>query len=237
MLGRSKLATNTRAVPRSSRVRISARVAVSAVRRVRGGADWSNDGDDEIEERPSRGYIYKIQIAFGRSARGIQDRLAKFAEEGDTASEAGLAQLLQQTTVEILRAKDSIRYAGVDASGPMSLTNAETKMNGITLGERSRFQIERVRGADGRVRRSTEVVEESKGVIEYVIVTLVVATRSALAVKQVSDLADVDTALAELGGISPTALLGLEVIWTPADPSDSMSESDLITLYPELRSL
>ena len=32
-------------------------------------------------------------------------------------------------------------------------------------------------------------------------------------------------------------LLGLEVIWTPADPEDSLTETDLMTTYPELRSI
>ena len=39
------------------------------------------------------------------------------------------------------------------------------------------------------------------------------------------------------GGIPPTGLLGLEVIWTPADENDSMTETDVMTTYPELRSL
>ena len=42
--------------------------------------------------------------------------------------------------------------------------------------------------------------------------------------------------LSELGGVSPDAILGLEVIWTPADPNDSMTEMDVMTTYPELRS-
>ena len=43
--------------------------------------------------------------------------------------------------------------------------------------------------------------------------------------------------LGELGGVSPDALLGLEVIWTPADPQDSLTSSDLLTGYADLRSL
>jgi uncharacterized membrane protein len=27
------------------------------------------------------------------------------------------------------------------------------------------------------------------------------------------------------------------VVWTPADPDDSMTETDVMTTYPELRSL
>ena len=111
-------------------------VAVASVSRAlrasrsAGGMPWGQNDMDEVETYAGRGYLYKVQLALGRSARGIQDRLAAFAAQGDTHSEAGLAALLQQTSLELLREKDAIRYASSEARGPMSLTNAETAMNG-----------------------------------------------------------------------------------------------------------
>jgi len=213
---------------------------VRAARRYRSGAGmgWgaADDRDDDVDL--GRGYVYRMQIALGRSGRGIQDRLARFAAEGDTSTEAGLGHLLQQTALELLREKDSIRYAAVDGSGPMSLTNAETKLNSYALAERSRFQVERIRGADGAVRRASEAAEEGKEALEYVVVTLVVATRSALqSWKTVNERADVERLLSQLGSATPNGLLGLEVVWTPADPNDSMTETDVMTTYPDLRSV
>lgn len=216
---------------------------VRAVRRHRAattGTPWGvMSGDDDEEAAPAgRAYVYKMQVALGRSARGIQDRLAKFAGEGDTSTEAGLASLLQQTALELMREKDSIRAAAVEGAGPMNLTNAETKLNGLALAERARFQVERVRGADGQVRRSSAEAEEGKEALEYVVVTVVVATRTPLGTwKTVTERSDVDLYLGQLGGVSSSGLLGLEVIWTPADPNDSMTETDLLTTYPDLRSV
>jgi len=212
---------------------------IRAVRRSQGsGAGWFQSQGDDGDVAPGRGYVYRLQIALGRSARGIQDRLARFADEGDTSTEAGLASLLQQTSLELLREKDSIRYAGADGSGPMSLTNAETKMNSLGLAERSRFQVERVRSADGAVRRASEAAEEGKEALEYVVVTIIVATRSPVdGFKSVGDRHELEGLLARLGSASPDGLLGLEVVWTPADPNDSMTETDLMTTYPELRGL
>jgi len=211
-----------------------------AVRRNREAAesmpDWDDDGAPEA--MPGRAYLYKLQLAVGRSGRQVQDRLAEFAAQGDTASEAGLAALLQQTALELLRQKDAVRYASADARGPMSLTNAETAMNGVTLAERSRFQVERVRAADGRVNRSTAPAEEGKEALELIVVTVVVATRTPLAsFKAIGSGEDLTALLSELGGVAPGGLLGLEVIWTPADPNDSMTETDVMTTYPELRSV
>jgi uncharacterized membrane protein len=212
-----------------------------AVRRASGSRPWSFGGtsdDDDVDALPDRAYVARVQLALGRSARGIQDRLARFASEGDTSTVGGLAQLLQQTTLELMRERDSIRYGSVDASGPMSLTNAETKMNAATLAERSRFTVERVRGAEGTVRRSDTAVAEGAEVLEYVVVTIVLATRRpVLDVKDLTDHGQLRQLLDQLGAVPPDALLGLEVVWTPADPQDSLTSGDLLTSYPDLRSL
>jgi uncharacterized membrane protein len=196
------------------------------------------DEDGQVVAMPGRAYLYRLQLALGRSARGIQDRLADFAAAGDTSTEAGLAALLQQTALELLREKDAVRYVGGEARGPMSLTNAETAMNGMALAERSRFQVERLRGTDGRVVRSQAPAEEGKEALELVVVTLLAATRTPLGnFDRPSSPEQLAAVLSELGGVSPDAILGLEVVWTPVDPNDSMTETDVMTTYPDLRSL
>jgi len=194
--------------------------------------------EEEAAAVQGRAYVYKLQLALGRSARSIQDRLAGFAAQGDTTSEAGLSALLQQSALELLRHKDSVRYASADARGPMSLTNAETAMNAVSLAERSRFQVERVRVADGRSSRSDAPAEEGKEALELVVVTLVTSTRTPLGqFKAIGTPDELAALLSELGGVPPSGLLGLEVVWTPADANDSMTETDVMTTYPELRSL
>jgi uncharacterized membrane protein len=216
-----------------------------ALRRGASGAQrqWSlgNTDDDDYDDArvlPDRAYVYKVQLGLGRSARGIQDRLARFAADGDTSSAAGLAQLLQQTSLELMRERDSIRYGSVEASGPMSLTNGETRMNGAALAERSRFAVERVRGAEGTVRKSDTPAAEAAEVLEYVVVTVIIAARQpVLDVKGLTDQEQLRQVLGALGGVPQNALLGLEVIWTPADSQDALTSNDLLTSYPELRSL
>ncbi len=196
------------------------------------------DDDGQVVAMPGRAYLYRLQLALGRSARGIQDRLADFAGQGDTSTEAGLAALLQQTALELLREKDAVRYAGGEARGPMSMTNAETAMNGVALAERSRFQVERLRGADGRIVRSSAAAEEGREALELVVVTVVLATRTPLSnFDRPASPDQLAAVLSELGGVAPDAILGLEVVWTPADPNDSMTETDVMTTYPDLRSL
>ncbi len=218
-------------------VGVGAALVVRAARRAsRRGPDAAWSG--EAEELAGQSYVYKVQLGLGRSGRGIQQRLTDFAEHGDTSSEQGLAELLQQTALELTREKDSIRYVLAEGSGPMSLTNGETKLNAAAMAERSRFQVERVRGAEGNVRRSEAQAVESAEVLEYLVVTVVIATRTAQdGIKQPTSREDLDRLLAQLGAVSARVLLGLDVVWTPADPGDSLTETDLMTTYPDLRSL
>lgn len=195
------------------------------------------DEYDDVSASVDRSYVYKVQLGLGRSGRGVQKRLEEFASTGDTSSEAGLAELLRQTALELMREKDSVRYLLVDASGPFSLTNGESKMNSAAMAERSRFQIERMRGADGQVRRSSVAPAVGSEVLEFLVVTILVATRTPLGIGKAEDRQALDSVLAELGAVSASNLLGLEVIWTPADPDDSLTVTDLLTTYPEMRSL
>jgi uncharacterized membrane protein len=194
--------------------------------------------DDSADEGLDESYVYKVQVGLGRSARRIQGRLADFASQGDTSSEAGLAELLHQTALELLREKDSIRYGFAQASGPMSLANGETKLNAAAMAERARFEVERIRGADGSVRRAQAAATVGAEALEYLVVTVVVASRVPLANMQAPrDREALEAALSELGAVPSRSLLGLEVVWTPADPEDSLTETHLLTTYPELRSL
>ena len=199
------------------------------------GTDY--DEYDDVSASVDRSYVYKVQLGLGRSGRGVQKRLEEFASTGDTSSEAGLAELLRQTALELMREKDSIRYSLVEPSGPFSLTNGESKMNGAAMAERSHFQIERMRGVDGQIRRSDAAPTVGSEALEFLVVTILVATRTPLGIAKVEDRPALDSVLAELGAVSASNLLGLEVIWTPADPDDSLTVTDLLTTYPEMRSL
>jgi uncharacterized membrane protein len=80
--------------------------------------------------------------------------------------------------------------------------------------------------------------EEGREALELIVVTLLLATRTPLpSVASIDSPDDLAKLLSTLGGVSPDGLLGLEVVWTPADPNDSMTETDVMTTYPELRSL
>jgi uncharacterized membrane protein len=224
-------------------VGLGAIMVVRSIRRAsrRGALTTYGSGQDEydeVAESVDRCYVYKVQLGIGRSGRGIQKRLEEFASTGDTSTETGLADLLRQTALELMREKDSIRYGQAEPSGPFSLTNGEAKLNGSAMAERSRFQVERVRGAGGQVRRSEATASVGSEALEFIVVTVLAATRQPFGgLQKLEDRSSLDALLGELGSVPAPALLGLEVVWTPADPEDSLTETDLMTTYPEMRSM
>jgi len=221
---------------------LGAVMVVRSIRRAtrRGNLGYRADNDEYDDESASmdRSFVYKIQLGLGRSGRGVQKRLEDFASTGDTSSETGLAELLRQTALELLREKDAIRYGLVEPAGPFSLSNGEAKMNGAAMAERSRFQLERVRGSEGKVRRSEAAETVGKEALEFLVITILVATRAPIdRMTKIEDRSALEGVLSELGGVPASVLLGLEVVWTPADPDDSLTETDLMTTYPDLRSM
>lgn len=220
--------------------------AIMVVRSIRSASQrgaltrgWGNDDDyDEVAASVDRAYVYKVQLGLGRSGRGVQKRFEEFASTGDTSSEDGLAELLRQAALELMREKDAIRYGLVEPGGPYSLTNGEAKLMSAATAERSRYQVERVRGNDGKVRRSEAAPTVGSEALELLVVTVLVATRQPLPqVQKLEDRGALDAVLGELSAVPASNLLGIEVIWMPADPEDSLTETDLMTTYPEMRSL
>jgi uncharacterized membrane protein len=70
------------------------------------------------------------------------------------------------------------------------------------------------------------------------VITVIAASRRPIvSTPEVTDPSQLQALLGELGAVPGDALLGLEVIWTPADPDDALTRDDLISTYPELRSL
>lgn len=202
----------------------------------RRGPDLRDEGADRTPAGTA--HVHQLQVALGRSGREVRARLAHLAETGDTGTETGLARLLSQTTLELLRQRDSIRYVGFSSAGPLTLAAAETKLGGLALKERSAFQVERLRAGSGSLQRSAEPATRSEEVLEYIVVTLIVATRSPLPMgSEVTSLQAAEDVLAGLGGLPPGELLGLEVIWTPADADDALTTADLLTGYPNLGSV
>ena len=205
-------------------------VAVArAVRRAAGAPDARLGDDDGQVSQPSRAYVYKLQLALGRSARGVQQRLDEFATNGDTSTEAGLAALLQQSALELLREKDRPlrrrRRRGTDE--PDQRRDEDERPGAgraVALPGRARARGRR------RVKRS-EAAAEGPEALELVVVTMIVATRTPLATSSAPARTRWRPCCRSWAACAGRPL-GLEVVWTPADPRRLHDRDDVMTTLP-----
>jgi uncharacterized membrane protein len=92
--------------------------------------------------------------------------------------------------------------------------------------------------------KSDVAATESNDALEYLLISIVLATRRARTIQTKEGVRDPGPSSRQLLGESgrrsgASAIWALEVIWTPADPQrDALSKDDLVQhLIPELRRL
>ena len=84
--------------------------------------------------------------------------------------------------------------------------------------------------------RSTTAVKTVKtrtdGINEYILVTIIAACDGGLKLPAVTDSAELRTALKRVGAIRADALQAVEVIWTPQEEGDTLTEEELLAGLP-----
>jgi len=220
-----------------------ANFVVSSFRRANGGEDL--DGDTYSSN--STVSVTKLQVGLLAQARDLQTDLNRIAETADTSSSAGLTQVLQETSLALLRHPEYWVYAGTE-SQQTRLTLAEAQFNRLALTERSKFSEETLTNVNNQRRlkssqgSSALTVAEAGGALtntpdgpgEYIVVTLLVGTLGKLQLPAVNSSDDLRRALSQLGGIPSEQLLAVEVLWTPQAEGDTLTTDDMIAEYPNL---
>ena len=180
--------------------------------------------------------VVRQRVALLASAKDIQSDLIRMAEQGDTDSSYGLAKILQETTLTLLRHPDKVIYAWSDKNRE-SIDNAEDLFNQFSMEERSRASEETLTNVDGRLSKSKEKAHEKTQDNEYILVSVLAATNENLNLRPSDSHENLKSNLVALGSITPDDLVALEIIWQPEDEYDVLSKEELLSLYPDLNIL
>ena len=78
---------------------------------------------------------------------------------------------------------------------------------------------------------------ESDAASDFIVVTLLVATRRRLSLPGAATAEHLRASLQVLGGLASSDLLAVEVIWQPDGAGEVLSTEDLLTAYPDLQHL
>ena len=187
--------------------------------------------------------VGRVQVGLLAGARGLQKELDELALSADTGSAQGRAQVLQESTLALLRHPEYWVY-GAAQSQQTALEAAEAKFNQLALAERSKFTAETLTNVNNQLREGssqvnlpgsgTEIVTtEAPG--EYIIVTIVVGTQGKLELPSINSSDDMRQALRQVGSISSDRLLAVEILWTPQAEGDTLTSDDLMAEYPDLK--
>lgn len=211
-------------------------IANVVVRGLRGATD-GNDYAAPVGSNPPVS-VAKLQVGLLAEARALQDDLNRLATTADTGTSQGLAKLLQETTLALLRHPDYWAYAASEDK-QTRLLSAEQEFNRYTLSARSRFSAETLSNVNNQLTQAdpkallTGDTDQAPG--EYILATVVVATQGKLDLPNISSTADLRQALSQIGAVSGENLLAVEVLWTPQQSGETLSADELIAGYPELK--
>lgn len=196
-------------------------------------------GDDTYGSLEGPVSIAQVQVGLLPSAKQLQDDLRRMAATADTSSTSGLQRVLQESTLSLLRNPELWVYANVE-SAQVSFNAAESTFNRLSMQERSKLRKELTSNVAGR--RSQDSLSgttsgPSDATSDFIAVTLLVATRRRLALKDAHTAETLREALQQLGAIGDEELLALEVIWQPEGAGEVLTTEELLTAYPQLQHL
>ena len=211
----------------------------------------AGDGTNELgNSTPTTVSVARLQVGLLAEGRGLQSELDALAKTVNTDTATGRAQVLQESTLALLRHPEYWVYAGAE-SVQTRLEAAEAKFNQFSLAERSKFSEETLSNFNNQIRQSgsnqtlssapvngalvAEDLTQAPG--EYIVVTVIVGTQGKLQLPTVRNSEDLRQALRLIGGVSSEQLLAIEVLWTPQANGDTLTADDMLAGYPDLRSI
>ena len=202
------------------------------------GSDFSESSGSMISDTT----VLKVQIALNadwNEANSIMDTLGKIAaRNNEPVSRAGLSRLLSEASFALLRRQkdwNAIAFEGEQLNAFQS-KSTESRFQTMAVKERSKFEQESnpMGTMKGTLRNDVRVPTQA-------VVSLLVALRGSDPAYTRSSTRSVEGIVTCLQKLAAEALtddgdnvLAVEVLWTPSEPGNVLTDRDVIEDYPEL---
>ncbi|KAK4749553.1 hypothetical protein SAY87_027002 [Trapa incisa] len=181
--------------------------------------------------------VLKLQVGLLGMGRSLQKDLNRIADVADTSTPAGLSFVLTETTLALLRHPDYCisGYSSIDVK--RSMEDGEKRFTQLSIEERGKFDEETLINVNN-IRKQSTTTRTSGGISnEYIVVTILVAAEGVHKLPTINGSGDLKEALQRLGSVPSSKILAVEVLWTPQNENDTLSERELLEDYPLLRPL
>jgi len=179
-----------------------------------------------------------LQIALLAEAREIQSRLIQLATESDLTTPEGLVAQLQESVLALLRTPENWTHGRSTSRTVPNLQEAEVLFEQMSITERQKFATETLVNVGGKIRHRQIAPPLEADMAEYIVVTLLVGTADDQPLfSEIRTEEDLKAALNRIAAISPDYLMIFELLWTPAEDSDSLTYDQLLANYADMRQL
>jgi uncharacterized membrane protein len=198
--------------------------------------------NDELDYSTPSVSVAKVQVGLLAQARELKADLDRIGQRANTETSEGLAQVLQEVSLALLRNPQYWVYGNAEAH-QARLEAAGAEFNRLALSERSKFNAETLSNVNNQLKQASSsalTVAEKGGELaessgEYIVVTLLVGTQGKLQLPAINTAEDLRRSLSQLGSVSSDQILALEVLWTPQAEGDVLTRDDLLAEYPNLK--
>ena len=217
-------------------------IAGVIVNSFKNSSNFSSSSNNSIVSQianPTKVSLIQFQIGLLASAKEIQLKLRELASSSNTSTSSDLQRILQDTTLSLLRKPELWVYSNTE-TGSIPFASAESTFNRISITERSKLKAELTSNYSGQISTSTNNESnpgDSDPTNEYIAITILVATKKDLKLKNSANIELITESLRILGSISSQDLIALEIIWQPEGEGETLREEELITQYPNLKHL
>jgi len=179
--------------------------------------------------------VSKVQVALLAQARSIQSQLSSLTLNADTQTSAGLAQLLQESALALLRSPEYWTHVSTSSQSVRSREEAENLFTQLSVRERSKFNVEALAHVDGRISQRNPILPDASESADYIVVTLLVGTAYDKPLfGEIRTTEALQQALEQIAAIPSEHLLVFELLWSPQAEADSLTYDELLTEYTDM---
>lgn len=164
-----------------------------------------------------------------------QRALRRLAEGAETTTAKGLADLVDEAALLLLREEAAWRFGSLE----VVLGSEEevlARFDAWMVEERSKYH-ETFRHFEGQKRLAPDYRPQVEPGGRYLVVSLLLAERRTHTPRRPLTREGARAALLDAAGSSPFTLLAAYLSWTPEREGEALTEEELLRLYPELEKL
>lgn len=180
--------------------------------------------------------VSKVQIALYAQARELQAELSALSLAVDTETSEGLLQLLQESALALLRHTEYWTHVSASSQVARDALEAERLANKLSIEQRQQLSAETLVNVGGSKRQTAiQASGLEEGPAAYIVVTFLVGSAHDQPLfDKIQSVAELQHVLETLAALPAEYLMTFELIWSPQDTSDSLTDDELLTGYSDL---